>query len=73
MYDNVLLATSKEGMINKFRILKVFCGEHGMIINENKTKFFVICGTEVDTEPLQVNGFVIAPIFTSGCPSPATV
>ena len=39
-------------MINKVRILKKFFSENGMIINESKTNFSVICGTEVDTESL---------------------
>ncbi len=40
MDDTVLLSTSKEGMINKVRILKTFRDGHGMIINENKNSFF---------------------------------
>lgn len=46
-------------MVNKLRILKTFCDEHGMVINEKKTKFFVMYGTERDAEPLQVDGLVI--------------
>ena len=45
MDNTVLLATSRVGMINKIRILKEFCGEHGIIISENKTRFIVTCGT----------------------------
>lgn len=52
MDDTVLLSSSREGLINKIRILKTFCNEHGMVINQNKTKFFVIRGTKDDTEPL---------------------
>lgn len=60
MDDTVLLSTSREGIMNKLRILKAFCDGHGMIINEKKTKFFVISGTERDTEPLRVDGLDIS-------------
>ena len=32
--DTVLLSTSREGMMYKVRILKAFCVEHGMVMNE---------------------------------------
>ena len=60
MDDTVLLATSREGMINKIRLLQAFCSEHGMVINESKTKFFVISGTKGDEEPIRVNGLTIS-------------
>ena len=59
MDDTVLLSTSREGMINKVRLLMDFCRDHGMVINESKTKFFVICGSEEDGEPLRVGDLCI--------------
>ncbi len=60
MDDTVLLATTKEGMIHKMRLLQSFCSEHGMVINELKTKFFVVNGTEGDAGPLRVDGLTIS-------------
>lgn len=60
MDDTVLLSTSREGMIRKIRILKNFCNEYGMTMNQGKTKFFVISGTKDDMEPLHVDGMVIS-------------
>ena len=42
MDDTVLLATTRESMREKLIVLQNFCNESGMIINEKKTKFFVI-------------------------------
>ena len=44
MDDTVILATSRERLIEKLYILDEFCESHGMIINESKTKFIVIHG-----------------------------
>ncbi len=46
MDDTVLLATTRENMIYKMPLLQQFCVNYGMRINESKTKFFVICGTD---------------------------
>ncbi len=37
--DTVLLATSRESMIKKVKILQEFCSDYEMVINESKTKF----------------------------------
>ena len=42
MDNTVIPATSSERLIEKLYILHGFCESHGMIINENKTKFIVI-------------------------------
>ena len=64
MDDTVLLATSREKMMNKVKLLQSFCNSHGMIINEAKTKIFVINGGEGDAEPLPVDGLVIDHCFS---------
>ena len=40
MDDTVLLSTSREKMISKLSLLKRFCDEYGMKVNESKTKSF---------------------------------
>ena len=42
MDDTVLLSTSREGVMRKFKKCQQFCQEYGMHINEKKTKFMVI-------------------------------
>lgn len=59
MDDTVLLSTSREGMEHKLRLLLHYCEDYGMIINESKTKFFVIGGTPEDREPLRVGGICV--------------
>ena len=54
MDDTVLLATTRDSMIRKVEILKDYCTEYGMKVNESKTKFFVLNGTEVDEAPLNM-------------------
>ena len=44
MDDTVLLAITKQRMQQKLLIVKQFCEEYGMRINETKTTFFVIGG-----------------------------
>ncbi len=61
MDDTVLLSTSRRGMISKIGILNQFCGTHGMSINMNKTKFFVIHGSASDGEPMKVGGLTVEP------------
>ena len=41
MDDAVLLATTRERMLRKLRLLKNYCDDYGMKGNEGKTKFFV--------------------------------
>ena len=55
MDDTVLLSTSRNNMLRKLRLMKDYCRDYGMEINQSKTKFFVINGKEGDFEPLVVN------------------
>lgn len=55
MDDTVLLATNRENMIHKIRLLNQFCASHGMKINESKTNFFVINGNNSDKEAMFVD------------------
>ena len=50
MDDTVLLASSREKIIEKFKILMKFCKEYGMIVNEVKTNIMVINGVRDDRE-----------------------
>ena len=59
MDDTVLLATTRDNMIKKFRIVCEFCEEYGMKVNEDKTKFFVINGQAGDADPMYVNGLSV--------------
>lgn len=59
MDDTVLLATTKDNLINKVTLLKQYCDSYGMKINATKTKFFVICGTEHDREAVRVDDLVV--------------
>ena len=59
MDDTVLLATTRDSMIKKVKILQEFCHDYGMLINSSKTKFFVVSGDDGDKEPIRVNGLVI--------------
>ena len=55
MDDTVLLATKRENMIHKIKLLNQFCASHGMKINESKTNFFVINGNTSDKEAMLVD------------------
>ena len=59
MDDTVILATSRERLIEKLYILDVFCESHGMIINESKTKFMVIHGGVRDRMPIKISSRMI--------------
>lgn len=61
MDDTVLLATCRRNMIKKLSILKQYCEDYGMIINQSKTKFFVINGNIADSEPLVVDELIVNP------------
>ncbi len=81
MDDTVLLATTRPNMLKKLDILRRYCTEYGMKINQIKTKFFVISGSEADSEPLVVNDLVVnschlyiylgSPFTSDGCISSA--
>lgn len=59
MDDTVLLSTTRRGITEKLVLLKTYCNDYGMVINQSKTKFFVISGNEADRESLVVEGLVI--------------
>ena len=59
MDDTVLLSTTRRNMEVKLTLLQNYCNDYGMLINQSKTKFFVIHGNEADSEPLVVNELVV--------------
>ena len=59
MDDTVILATSRDMCIKKMNVVVDYCREYGMVLNESKTKFFVINNSNVDKIPLNVQGHVI--------------
>jgi hypothetical protein len=59
MDDTVILSTTKQGAVEKVRILLEFCGASGMQVNTAKTKVMVINGDEEDARPLEVNDISI--------------
>lgn len=59
MDDTVLLATTRERMTHKLSLLKSFCDDYGMKVNELKTKFFVVGGSAEDMQPLRVAGLEV--------------
>ena len=56
MDDTVLLASDRDKCLEKVDILLDFCNDSGMVINEGKTKFMVINGTDMDRQDLIVKG-----------------
>ena len=54
MDDTVILATSREMCINKFKAVLDYCEDYGMEINEKKTKFMVINHSEEDKLQLKI-------------------
>ena len=59
MDDTVLLATSREKMVHKIRILVDYCNAYGMKINQSKTKFMAINGSREEEEPMRVGDLVV--------------
>ena len=59
MDDTVLLATTRERMLYKIGLMKTFCDDYGMKVNEAKTKFFVVGGSAADLEPVRVAGLEV--------------
>ncbi len=60
MDDTVLPATTRQGMIDKLVEVQLYCKDYGMKMNEGKTKvFFVINGSDGDSDPFVVNDSVI--------------
>ena len=81
VHDTILLSTTKKGMKHKLKIMYDYCNSHGMIINNDKTKFMVVNGSMDDKEPLIYNNNVInyckqyiylgSPFTDDGSPSTA--
>ena len=46
-------------MIRKIEILKQFCSEFVMKVNQDKTKFFVINGGDGDADPIHVDDLIV--------------
>ena len=59
MDDTVILATSRERLIEKLDILHEYCITHGMLINIDKTKLMVINGNEADRMDIDLYGMII--------------
>ena len=60
MDDTVIFATSRESLIRKLGVLKEYCDEYGMQVNEKKTEFMVINGNKSDRENIHVNGMSVS-------------
>ena len=59
MDDAVILATSRLMCEKKMKVILKYCQEYGMVINEKKTKFFVINNEECDKRDLVVEGVTV--------------
>lgn len=59
MDDAVVLATSREMCLRKFKVVCEFCNESGMLINKKKTKFFVINGQQDDKQCFSSDGITV--------------
>lgn len=59
MDDTVIVATSRHMCMRKLNILLDYCAEFGMVVNVDKTKFFVINGNEADKQPLRFPNLTI--------------
>jgi len=59
MDDAVILATTKQSALQKLQVLQAFCHKSGMIINQAKTKFMIINGTDEDRQPLKTDDLTV--------------
>ena len=59
MDDTIILATSREKMLEKLKLLDLYCMENGMRVNASKTKLMVINGKPVDKIPFVLSNFVV--------------
>ena len=59
MDDTVIVATSRDMCIKKFKVVLEYCREYGMVINQTKTKFFVINKAGIDKIPINVENNMI--------------
>ena len=60
MDDTVILASSREKLLEKLKYLDQYCVEYGMYMNEKKTKLMVILGDDVDKQPIQLSDIRIS-------------
>lgn len=65
MDDTAIVATTREMCERKLDVLR-YCNSSGMVINEKKTKFFVINGNEEDKSNLKVRGVDVGYIILPG-------
>ena len=63
MDDTIILATSRERLIQKLRFLDIYCESHGMLVNMDKTKLMVINGDEEDRQPIPFQNILITHCF----------
>ena len=59
MDDTVLVASSKELAIKKFRVLMTFCQQYGMEVNQLKTNLMVVNGNGKDREEFECMGVTV--------------
>ena len=59
MDDTVLLATTRDRIIEKFTVLMSFCKKYGMFINEIKTQMMVVNGKKDDRLNFTVDGITV--------------
>ena len=59
MDDTIILATSREKMMEKLQLLDQYCIENGMRVNAAKTKLMVINGRPLDKVPFVLSNFVV--------------
>ena len=59
MDDTVLLSTSKQGLISKFKICQKYCKAYGIPVNLLKTKFMVINTDGDDMESIIANDIIV--------------
>ena len=61
MDDTVIFASSREQLLRKLRTLDEYCVTYSMLMNEDKTKFFVINGVEDDIKPIKLSSITLHP------------
>ena len=59
MDDTVIFATSREKLEEKLGVLREYCKEYGMQVNEGKTEFMVINGDSTDRETIVVQDLTV--------------
>ena len=59
MDDTVLLASTRDKIIEKFTVLMNFCVKYGMVVNELKTQMMVVNGSAADRYDFTVGNVVV--------------